>query len=181
MARTYKRDSRGRFSGGGGSSARRSLRAKAGTSATSPRLKRNPASGTAKPSGTVSGTRYGRSVDQFSREMQAMSGRKIGAKVKQRPATLKEQARQAGIKPRGTRTTAPRAFRDTKFTTSAPTGTIPRRNPSAAIPASMKQRRTLTADTASRTVRRSKAAAAKAAAADGRMMRGSFAKLRRKR
>lgn len=181
MARTYKRDSRGRFSGGGGSSARRGLRAKAGTSATSPRLKRNPASGTAKPSGTVSGTRYGRSVDQFSREMQAMSGRKIGAKVKQRPATPKEQARQAGIKPRGTRTTAPRAFRDTKFTTSAPTGTIPRRNPGAAIPASMKQRRTLTAEAASRPARRSKAAAAKAAAAGGRMMRGSFAKLRRKR
>jgi len=113
--------------------------------------------------------------------MQAMSGRKIGAKVKQRPATLKEQARQAGIKPRGTRTTAPRAFRDTKFTTSAPTGTVPRRNPGAAIPASMKQRRTLTADIASRPARRSKAAAAKAAAADGRMMRGSFARLRRKR
>jgi len=181
MARTYKRDSRGRFSGGGGSSARRQLRAKVGTSAASPRLQRNPASGTAKPAGTVSGTRYGRSVDQFSREMQSMAGRKIGAKVKQRPTTLKERARQAGIKPRGTRTTAPRAFRDAKFTTSAPAGTIPRRNPGAAIPASMKQRRTLMTETTSRPPRRSKAAAVKAAAANGRMMRGNFTRLHRNR
>lgn len=181
MARSYKRDQLGRFAAGGGSSGRRQLRSQVGTSAASARLQRNPISGTAKPAGTVSGTRYGRSVDQFSREMQTMSGRKINAKVKQRPTTLKEQAAQAGIKPRGTRTTAPRTMRDANFVTSAPIGTIPKRNPSAAIPSSMKQRRTVTATASTRQPQRSKAAAAKAEKADGIMARGEFKQLPRQR
>lgn len=181
MARRYARDSRGRFAAGGSSSARRQLRSQAGTSAASPRLQRNPASGTAKPSGTISGTRYGRSVDQFSREMQAMAGRKIGPKVKQRAASLSEQAAQAGLRSRGTRTTAAKALRDSTFTTSAPKGTIPKRNPSAAIFSSMSQRRTASGAASSGPRRRSKADAAKAQAAGGVLMRGTAKRLPRSR
>lgn len=181
MARRYRRDKSGRFASGGGSSGRRQLRSQAGTSATSNRLQRSPASGTAKPAGTISGSRYGRSVDQFSREMQSMTGRKINAKVKQRPASLKEQAAQAGIKPRGTRTTAPRTMRDANFVTSAPAGTIPKRDPAAAIPSSMKQRRTLTPATSTRQPRRSMASVAKADAAGGILTRGEVRRLPRSR
>lgn len=181
MARTYKRDSKGRFAGGGGAARRRQVRAKAGTSAASPRLQRNPVSGTAKPPGTISGTKYGRSVDQFSREAQSMMGRKIGPKVKQRASTLKERAAQAGLKNAGRRTTAPRTLRDVNFGTSAPKGTIPKSDPSSSIGRSIGGRRTLIPASTTRPPRRSKAAAVKAAAANGRIMRGSFARLRRNR
>lgn len=133
MARRYARDSRGRFASGGGASGRRALRAKAGTSVTAARLQRNAATGTAKPAGTVSGRRYGRSVDQFSRETAAMMGRKLGAKVKRRNPTLQQQAKAAGLRQVKPRTTSRRALQEDTFTTSAPRGTIPKRNPSAAI------------------------------------------------
>jgi len=181
MARRYIRDKRGRFASGGGSSGRRQLRSKAGTSAASPRLERKPVSGTAKPSGTISGTRYGRSVDQFSREMQSMVGRKIGAKVKQRPATLSEQAKQAGIRSTSTRTHAPRTMRDATFTTSAPRGTIPKSNPGAALTRSDSGRRTLSAAASTRRPIRSAVTAAKAAAAEGILNRGETRRLKRKR
>jgi hypothetical protein len=181
MARRYVRDARGRFASGGGSSGRRQLRSKAGTSAASPRLERKPVSGTAKPSGTISGTRYGRSVDQFSREMQSMAGRKIGAKVKQRPSTLKERAKQAGLKTSTKRTHAPRTMRDATFTTSAPRGTIPKANPSGAVMRSDGERRTLSAANSTRRPIRSAATAAKATAAEGMLTRGETRRLKRKR
>jgi hypothetical protein len=133
MARRYARDSRGRFSSGGGAAGRRTLRAKVGTSVTAPRLRRNAVSGTAKPRGTISGTRFGRSVDQFSRETAAMMGRAIKPKVARVSPTLKQQAKAAGLRTVNPRTTSRRVLRDNTFLTSAPRGTIPKRNPSAAI------------------------------------------------
>lgn len=179
MARTYRRDSKGRFAGGGSASTRRGLRAKAGTSATTPRLYRNPASGTAKPRGTVSGSRLGRSKDQFSRETQAMMGRKIGPKISRRTPTLRQQAKAAGFRAVTPRSSTTRALRDNIFVTSAPRGTIPKRDPGAAI--TTRERRTLSgADDSGRRGRRSKATAARAAQAEGLMARGEFSRLRRR-
>lgn len=184
MARTYRRDGRGRFAGGGGgggsASTRRGLRARAGTSATSPVLRRNPVSGTAKPRGTISGSRLGRSKDQFSRETQQMMGRKIGPKVARRAPTLRQQARAAGLRTVNRRTSTTKALRDNAFITSAPRGTIPKRDPGAAI-TSRAGRRTLSgANDSSRRGRRSKATAARAAQADGAMGRGEYRRLRRR-
>jgi hypothetical protein len=136
MARTYQRDANGRFAGGGSSSGRRRVRAKAGGSVTSPRLRRNGISGTAKPGGTISGTRLGRSVDQFSRETAAMMGRSIGPKVKRQAPSLRQQVKAAGLRTVNPRTTSRRALQENSFTTSAPRGTIPKRDPAAAITAS---------------------------------------------
>lgn len=167
MARIYRRDSRGRFAGGGGAStsARRAIRSKAGASVTADRLKRNAATGTAKPKGTISRRAYSRSIDQFSREMRSMKGAKPGPIVKRVSPTLKQQARSLGVASRGARK-APTVIRDNVFATSAPRGTIPKKDPGAAIPKSMKQRRTASADQSlTRKPKRSKSDAAKAKAA----------------
>lgn len=179
MARVYRRDDRGRFASGGSASVRRGLRAKAGTSATAPRLYRNPASGTAKPSGTIAGSRLGRSKDQFSRETQQMMGRRIGPKVSQRAASLRQQARAAGFRAVNRRTGTTRALRDSVFVSSAPRGTIPRRDPSAAITSS-DGRRTLASAAGAGRLRRSKATAARASAAEAVLTRGEFSRLRRR-
>jgi hypothetical protein len=183
MARAYKRDSRGRFAGGGSAAGRRQLRAKVGGSVTAGRLKRNAATGTAKPSGTVSGTRMGRSVDQFSREMRAMTGRNLAAKVKSVKPSLRQQAKAAGLRTGNRKAGSNRLLQDGTFVSSAPKGTIPRRDPSAAISPSDSTRRTLKRvdGAAGRSPRRSKATAARAAAAEGVLVRGEARRLKRSR
>jgi hypothetical protein len=126
MARTYQRDANGRFAGGGSSSGRRRVRAKAGGSVTSARLQRNRASGTAKPGGTVSGTRFGRSVDQFARETAAVRGGSPGIRVKRQAPTLRQQAKAAGLGTVNPRTTSKRVLQENSYVSSAPKNTISR-------------------------------------------------------
>ena len=177
MARTYKRDGRGRFAGGGGSSGRAQLRAKLGTSASSPVLKRNAATGTAKPKGTVSGSRFGRSVDQFSRESQVAMGRKLGAKVKREAPSLQRQAKAAGLRRAGIKAAPARRLQENTFGTSAPRGTIPKRDPSMAITGSDLKRTGVAIEGGQQ--RRSAATATRARKAAGKLGGGRMARLRR--
>lgn len=101
MARTYSRDAWGRFASRGGAPASRSaqLRVFTGTkqpTAGQPRftgqlLRSGAARGTAKPKGTISGTRYGRSRDQFIRDMGG--GRGPQARMVRRGAPNRIKAR----------------------------------------------------------------------------------------
>jgi hypothetical protein len=145
MARSYRRDANGRFSSGGGAPGRLSLRQKAGTSVTSPRLRKGRTGGTAKPKGTISGTRFGRSVDQFARETSAAMGRTPKTRYSRQAPTLAQSARAAGLRTITPRTSSRRVLRENSFTSSAPRGTIPKRDPGMAI-TNKDGRRTLLGD-----------------------------------
>jgi hypothetical protein len=116
MARTYRRDSLGRFAGGGGSprqraeSLRFSTRPERRRTSQQPAfkgqiLKAGPGRGTAKPKGTISGTAAGRSRDQFVRDMGGPRG--AVAKTVRRAAPFRMRARsgdgwERSSAPRGT-------------------------------------------------------------------------------
>lgn len=102
MARTYSRDAWGRFASRGGAPAARSRDIRLLYTGVSPQhsiqprftgqvLKTGAGRGTAKPKGTISGTAYGRSRDQFIREMGG--GRGAQARIVRRGAPDRIKAR----------------------------------------------------------------------------------------
>lgn len=115
MARTYRRDSQGRFASGGSPRQRAaSLRARtlptqrAGSQQPAFKgqlLRSGAARGTAKPKGTISGTALGRSRDQFIREMGGPRGA-VAKRVKRAaPTTLRARSGDGWARssaPRGT-------------------------------------------------------------------------------
>lgn len=118
MARTYRRDSLGRFAGGGGSTRQRAAALRARTTPEQTRSSRQPAfrgqllkasvtKGTARPAGTIAGTALGRQRSQFGQEMAAMGMRGKGPQRLRRQAGSTARARtadgwQRSSAPRGT-------------------------------------------------------------------------------
>ena len=113
-SRTYRRDSKGRFAGGGSPQSRaaalrrRTLPVVAG-GLRQPRfpghlLKAGAAQGTAKPRGTLSGTTAGRQRDQFVREMGGPRGAKVRRVNRTAPARFRafSGSWERSTAPRGT-------------------------------------------------------------------------------